>query len=100
MRHRTTVLLLELALVAAAAWLPGGHVTAQPAASTNHFLVGQEAAPGGTCASTGYRLEASFGSGVVAERADSANYRLLGGFNALIEAPVAGHPWITGVLPC
>ena len=100
MHHRTTVLLLGLVFVAAAACLPGGPLSAQPAAITNHFVVGQEAAPGGACSSTSYRLEASFGSGVVAARADSTNYRLLGGFNAVIEAPVAGQPWITGVLPC
>ena len=72
---------------------------AQATSSTNYFIPGAEPANGGVAASTSFRLEASFGSGVVADRSDSANYRLLGGFNAAIEAPTTGQPWLTGVRP-
>lgn len=74
-------------------------LSAQAASSTTRFLPGCEASNGGVAGSTTFRLEASFGSGVVPTRAGSTNYRLLGGFNAAIEAPAAGRPWLTGVRP-
>jgi len=72
---------------------------AQPASSTTYFLPGSEAASGGACGSTTYKLEASFGDGVVATRAVSSNFRLDGGFNAVLDATVGGRPWLTGVMP-
>jgi hypothetical protein len=76
-----------------------GGLSAQAASSTTYFLPGCEASNGGVAGSTTFRLEASFGSGVVPTRAASTNYRLLGGFNAAIETPAAGRPWLTGVRP-
>jgi hypothetical protein len=72
---------------------------AQAASSATYFLPGAELGSGGVCTSTTFRLEASFGSGVVAARADGTSTRLLGGFNAAIEAPALGRPWLTGVRP-
>jgi len=85
------ILALALGLASGAA--------AQAASSAAYFLPGCELGSGGVCASTAFRLEASFGGGAVAERADGASFRLLGGFNAAIEAPVSGMPWVTGVRP-
>lgn len=74
-------------------------IFAQAASSSTYFLPTGEQSPGGACASTTYRLKASFGAGVVADLSVSANFKLLGGFNAAIEAPAAGRPWLTGVRP-
>jgi hypothetical protein len=72
---------------------------AQATSSTTYFIPGAEPANGGVAASTNFRLEASFGAGVMADWSNSGNYRLLGGFNAAIEAPTTGQPWLTGVRP-
>jgi hypothetical protein len=46
-----------------------------------------------------YRMLASGGAGVVATRAVSASYTLLGGFPAVMETGILGRPWATGVMP-
>lgn len=72
---------------------------AQPASSARYFMPCVEASAGGSGASTTYRLAASFGDGVVAGRADSATYRILGGFNACSVTTVTNRVWASGVDP-
>ena len=49
--------------------------------------------------STSWKLDASFGSGVVAERATSTNFVLEGSWLAASNAKTLGTPWLTSVLP-
>jgi hypothetical protein len=76
-----------------------GAAHTQAAASENHLLVAPEVATGGACNSSNFALTASFGDGAAPTRAASANFQLLGGFNAAPDTPTTGSPWITGVLP-
>jgi len=76
-----------------------GTAATQAASSPGHFLVGGELAPGGDAVSPGWRLTGSFGSGVTATRAVSANHVLVGGFVAGLDASVPGRPWLTGAVP-
>ena len=74
-------------------------ITAQSSSSSTYFLPVGEQASGSSCTSSKFKLDASFGSGVVPQHSTSENFKLLGGFNAAIEAPTIGMPWLTGVLP-
>ena len=89
---RCMILMILLALAAAAS-------AQQSASSPSYFLPGGERAPGGQCASTNFRMEVAVGAGAVAQLSSSANFKLLGGFNAVSEAPVAGQPWLSGAAP-
>jgi len=89
---RTLAILLGLSIL-------GSLAAAQSASSPGYFIASIEPASGGECASTGYRLEASFGAGVVPERVSSTSFRLDGGFNAVLDVSVGGQVWLSGVSP-
>jgi len=92
MKKCCVILLLLLAFAAAAS-------AQQSASSPSYFLPGGERAPGGQCASTNFRMEVAVGAGAVAQLSNSANFKLLGGFNAVSDAPVTGRPWLSGASP-
>ena len=70
------------------------------AASKTLFLSGSEGGPGAVgMQSTNWKLDAGFGSGVVAARATSTNFVLQGSWLALRNGTVLGRPWVSGVSP-
>ena len=93
------LLLAGFVAVAVALILPSMAAAQQSASSPSYFLPGGERAPGGQCASTNFRMEVAVGAGAVAQLSNSTNFKLLGGFNAVSEAPVAGQPWLSGAQP-
>jgi hypothetical protein len=72
---------------------------AQPASSQLYFMVGVSFASGGASGSLTYKLDGMQGAECTALAAASANYRLTGGFAALLDAPASGRPWLSGVVP-
>ena len=72
---------------------------AQSASSSTYFMPGNERAPGGQCTSTNFRMELAMGAGMVPQDTNSTNFKLLGGFNAVSDAPMAGAPWLSGASP-
>lgn len=99
MNHQGVIPLLLLGFAAVALVLPLAASAQQSASSPTYFLPGAERAPGGQCASTNYRMEVAIGVGIVAQLANSTNFRLRGGFNAVSQVPIAGQPWLSGALP-
>ncbi len=87
------VLTLTLLLVV------GGMASTQSTSSTNYFMPASERASGGHAASTTYRLEAALGAGVVPQLTTSTNFKLMGGFNACSDTPIAGQVWLSACLP-
>ena len=87
--------------VVAASILLGVAALAQgSSSSTNSFLPASSAGPAANnMQSTNWKLDASFGSGVVPGRATSANFVLEGSWLAALNGKTLGHPWVTGVSP-
>ncbi len=77
----------------------GGTISAQSTSSTTYFMPSSERASGGKTASTTYRLEAALGAGVVPQLTTSTNFKLMGGFNAVSNTPIAGQVWLSACLP-
>jgi hypothetical protein len=70
------------------------------ASSQTYFLVAAEWANGEETDTLTYNLRASHGNGLVVEPlSQSSTYLMLGGFPAMLSAPVIGRPWLTGVTP-
>jgi hypothetical protein len=70
------------------------------ASSQSYFLVAAEWANGEESDTLLYNLRPSHGNGLVVEPiSQSSNYVILGGFPAMLSAPVIGQPWMTSVEP-
>lgn len=66
-------------------------------ASKNYQVLAGDLASGGSAASAKYRLHGSFGSGIVAERAISKGYVLMGGSAAADQNQTTGKPILVAV---
>ena len=70
------------------------------ASSQTYFLVAADWSNGEETNTLLYNLRPSQGNGLVVEPiSQSSTYLILGGFPAMLSAPIIGQPWITGVSP-